>query len=82
MVTDVVRENNQTYRLGWSDCCKDGTKMGVGCPEYILLSLGNNRQTIQKALRMKEYQNQKKNTRVRNGRLMHMAIGDHPVTGW
>lgn len=37
VVTDVVRENNQTYRLGWSDCCKDGTKMGVGCPEYILL---------------------------------------------
>ena len=37
VVTDVVRENNQTYRLGWSDQCKDGTKMGVGCPEYILL---------------------------------------------
>lgn len=37
VVTDVVRENNQTYRLGWSDCCKDGIKMGVGCPEYILL---------------------------------------------
>lgn len=35
--TDVVRENNQTYRLGWTECCKDGTKMGVGCPEYILL---------------------------------------------
>lgn len=35
--TDVVRENNQTYRLGWSEQCKDGTKMGVGCPEYILL---------------------------------------------
>lgn len=37
VVTDVVRENNQTYRLGWSDQCQDGTKMGVGCPEYILL---------------------------------------------
>lgn len=37
VVTDVVRENNQTYRLGWSEMCKDGTKMGVGCPEYILL---------------------------------------------
>lgn len=37
MVTDVVRENNQTYRLGWSENCKDGTKMGVGSPEYILL---------------------------------------------
>jgi len=35
--TDVVRENNQTYRLGWSEQCKDGTKMGVGCPEYLLL---------------------------------------------
>lgn len=37
IVTDVVRENNQTYRLGWSEQCKDGTKMGVGCPEYVLL---------------------------------------------
>ncbi len=35
--TDVVRENNQTYRLGWSECCKDGTKMGVGSSEYVLL---------------------------------------------
>lgn len=35
--TDVVRENNQTYRLGYSEMCKDGTKMGVGCPEYVLL---------------------------------------------
>lgn len=35
--TDVVRENNQTYRLGWSENCKDGTKMGVGCPEYLLI---------------------------------------------
>lgn len=35
--TDVVRENNQTYRLGYSEMCKDGSKMGVGCPEYILL---------------------------------------------
>ena len=37
VVTDVVRENNQTYRLGWSEQCKDGSKMGVGCPEYIML---------------------------------------------
>jgi DNA modification methylase len=37
VVTDVVRENNQTYRLGWSENAKDGTKMGVGCPEYVLL---------------------------------------------
>lgn len=35
--TDVVRENNQTYRLGWTEKCKDGSKMGVGCPEYLLL---------------------------------------------
>ena len=35
--TDVVRENNQTYRLGYTEMCKDGTKMSVGCPEYILL---------------------------------------------
>lgn len=37
VVTDVVRENNQTYRLGWSENCKDGTKMGVGSPEYVLI---------------------------------------------
>lgn len=37
VVTDVVRENNQTYRLGWTEQCKDGTKMGVGSPEYVLI---------------------------------------------
>jgi DNA modification methylase len=37
VATDVVRENNQTYRLGYSENAKDGTKMGIGSPEYILL---------------------------------------------
>ena len=37
IVTDVVRENNQTYRLGWTEQCKDGTKMGYGMPEYLLV---------------------------------------------
>jgi hypothetical protein len=37
VVTDVVRENNQTYRLGWTEQCKDGTRMGAGMPEYLLL---------------------------------------------
>lgn len=37
IVTDVVRENNQTYRLGWTEQCKDGSKMGVGMPEYLML---------------------------------------------
>ena len=37
VVTDVVRENNQTYRLSWSEQVKDATKMGVGMPEYVLL---------------------------------------------
>jgi hypothetical protein len=35
--TDVVRENNSTYRLGYSEMLKDGTKMGTGCSEYILV---------------------------------------------
>lgn len=35
--TDVVRENNQTYRLGYTEMCKDGSKMAVGSPEYVLL---------------------------------------------
>ena len=37
VITDVVRENNQTYRLSYSEMLKDGTKMGAGSPEYILL---------------------------------------------
>lgn len=37
VVTDVVRENNQTYRLSWTAQCKDGSPMGVGVPEYILI---------------------------------------------
>jgi hypothetical protein len=37
IVTDVVRENNATYRLGWSEQCKDGSRMGVGLPEYVLI---------------------------------------------
>lgn len=37
IVTDVVRENNQTYRLGWSEVCKDGSKLSAGLPEYLLL---------------------------------------------
>ncbi|WP_205828280.1 DNA methyltransferase [Microbacterium sp. PF5] len=37
VTTDVVRENNQTYRLGYTEMRKDGTKMGVGSPEYILI---------------------------------------------
>ncbi len=37
ITTDVVMENNQTYRLGWSEQCKDGTKMGSGSPEYLLI---------------------------------------------
>jgi len=35
--TDVVRENAQTYRLSWSENAKDGTKMGAGMPEYVLV---------------------------------------------
>lgn len=37
ITTDVVRENNQTYRLGWTENSKDGTKMGSGSPEYLLV---------------------------------------------
>lgn len=37
IVTDVVRENNQTYRLGWTEQCKDGSRMGAGMPEYMLI---------------------------------------------
>ena len=37
VVTDVVAENAQTYRLSWTEQCKDGSRMGAGMPEYILL---------------------------------------------
>jgi DNA modification methylase len=37
ITTDVVMENNQTYRLGWTEQCKDGSKMGAGSPEYLLV---------------------------------------------
>jgi hypothetical protein len=37
VTTDVVRENNQTYRLSYSEMAKDHSKMGVGSPEYVLL---------------------------------------------
>lgn len=36
IVTDVVRENNSTYRLGWTEMTKDATKMSSGLPEYLL----------------------------------------------
>lgn len=35
--TDVVRENAQTYRLSWKEMSKDGTKMGCGTCEYVLI---------------------------------------------
>lgn len=37
VANDVVRENNQTYRLTYSEMCKDGTKMGAGTNEYWLI---------------------------------------------
>lgn len=35
--TDVVAENNQTYRLSYGEMVKDGTKMGFGSPEFVLV---------------------------------------------
>jgi len=37
IVTDVVRENAATYRLGYTEMTKDASKMGSGLPEYLLL---------------------------------------------
>lgn len=37
ITTDVVRENAGTYRLGWTEMCRDSTKMGCGLPEYLVL---------------------------------------------
>jgi hypothetical protein len=35
--TDVVRENNQTYRLTYKELKKDSSRMGCGSPEFLLL---------------------------------------------
>mgnify|MGYP001810204958 CR=1 FL=1 len=35
--TDVVAENNQTYRLTYGEMVKDATKMGAGSPEFVLM---------------------------------------------
>ncbi|QNV11270.1 DNA methyltransferase [Elizabethkingia anophelis] len=37
ILTDVVAENAQTYRLGWSENCKDATSLGKGTNEYVLI---------------------------------------------
>jgi DNA modification methylase len=37
IVTDVVRENNSTYRLSYGEMLKDASKMSSGLPEYLLL---------------------------------------------
>jgi DNA modification methylase len=35
LITDVVRENKQSNRLGFTEQCKDGTRMGFGLVEYL-----------------------------------------------
>lgn len=37
VVTDVVRENASSYRLGYTEMTHDASKMGSGLPEYVLL---------------------------------------------
>ena len=37
ILTDVVAENAQTYRLGWSENSKDATSLGKGTNEYVLV---------------------------------------------
>jgi DNA modification methylase len=37
IATDVVRENNSTYRLSYGEMLKDASKMSQGLPEYLLL---------------------------------------------
>ena len=45
IATDVVRENNSTYRLSYTEMTKDASKMGSGLPEYLLL-FASRRQTL------------------------------------
>jgi DNA modification methylase len=37
IATDVVRENNSSYRLSYGEMLKDSSKMSQGLPEYMLL---------------------------------------------
>jgi hypothetical protein len=37
IVTDPVRENAQTHRLGYEELQKDSTRIGIGVPEYGLV---------------------------------------------
>jgi DNA modification methylase len=37
IATDVVRENNSTYRLSYGEMTHDASKMSQGLPEYLLL---------------------------------------------
>jgi DNA-directed RNA polymerase subunit RPC12/RpoP len=37
IVTDVVRENNSTYRLGYTEMSIDASTKGSGLPEYFLM---------------------------------------------
>lgn len=37
ITTDVVAENNQTYRLSYGELLKDATKMGAGSQEFMLI---------------------------------------------
>lgn len=37
LIKDVVQENAQTYRLGWTEMTNDASKMGCGSSEYLLL---------------------------------------------
>ena len=74
VVTDVVRENNQTYRLGWTEQCKDGTKMGVGSPEYILL-MRKPQTDRSKGYADTPVTKKRITTAALVGRLMHMLFG-------
>jgi hypothetical protein len=80
VVTDVVRENSQTYRLTWSMQCEDGSRMGVGMPEYVLLfrkpptdpTSGYADEPVEKT---------KRSTRRAAGRSKRMACGSRTAIG-
>lgn len=47
IVTDPVRENNQTNNLPYSELKKDASRFGVGMPEYLLLFRKQHTQTAE-----------------------------------
>jgi hypothetical protein len=67
VLNDVVRENNQTYRLGWSEQCKDGTKW-ASAARSIFCYFVKSRLIHQRHTPTNRYRKPNRNIPAHNGR--------------